>query len=90
MSRNLLALLAVVSLCLVGCADHVTLQQAVSHEKIGFLFGLWHGMVLPFAWFGSLFDDSIAVYAIYNNGGWYDFGFVIGVGGLAGGSRSRS
>lgn len=26
---------------------------------------------------------AIAVYAIYNNGGWYDFGFFLGVGGFS-------
>lgn len=50
---------------------------------MGFWYGLWHGMVLPFAWIGSLFSDSVSIYAIYNNGGWYDFGYFLGVGGLS-------
>lgn len=50
-------------------------------EPVGFWYGLWHGMTFPFSWIGSLFCDSISVYAIYNNGGWYDFGFALGVGG---------
>lgn len=27
----------------------------------------------------SLFVDDVAVYAVPNNGGWYDFGYFIGV-----------
>jgi len=43
---------------------------------------LWHGIVIPLTWIGSLFSENIAIYAINNNGGWYDFGFVFGVGGI--------
>jgi len=73
---------------LTGCADHVSFVVATPRELVGFWYGLWHGMLLPFSWIVSLFDDSVAVYAIYNNGGWYDFGFVLGIGTLGGGSRS--
>ena len=61
-----------------GCADSVTFQQAVSINPVGF----WHGIILPISWFVSLFSDNYAIYAIYNNGGWYDFGFVLGCGAL--------
>ena len=43
--------------------------------------------VFPFAWIGSLFDSTIAVYAVPNSGGWYDFGFFLGVTVLGGGSH---
>jgi hypothetical protein len=70
-------------LALAGCADNATFQQAALTSSVGFWYGLWHGIILPFAWLGSLFSDSIAIYAIYNNGGWYDFGFFMGVRGLS-------
>ena len=38
------------------------------------------------SWIGSLFDPKIAVYAVPNNGGWYDFGFFVGITVLGGGS----
>ncbi len=69
-------------LLLSGCADTVTFDQAAKMTEVGFWHGLWHGMILPFAWFFSLFNDSISIYAIYNNGGWYDFGFFMGIGSL--------
>ena len=77
----LLGLIAL--LLLTGCADEVSFEQAKFTDPVGFLYGLWHGIIFPFAWFVSLFSDSTAVYAIYNNGGWYDFGFFLGVGGLS-------
>ena len=43
----------------------------------------------PFAWIVSLFDSDVAIYAIYNNGGWYDFGFCSGAGILFHGSRQN-
>ena len=44
--------------------------------------------ILPFI--GSLFFDDIAMYAINNNGGWYDFGFVLGAGILTRGSSKST
>ncbi len=68
---------------LSGCADSMTFEAASIAEPVGFWYGLWHGIILPFAWIGSLFSSDIAIYAIYNNGGWYDGGFFLGVGGFS-------
>lgn len=54
----------------------------------GFWGGLWHGIIIPVTWIGSMFSDNVAIYAINNNGNWYDFGFAIGVGGIIFGSGS--
>ena len=70
----------VIVITLSGCADTVTFSMANNIQPVGFWHGLWHGMIAPIAWFVSLFSDSTAIYAIYNNGGWYDFGFMLGVG----------
>lgn len=70
-------------LLLSGCADSVNFQDAIDMEKVGFWHGLWHGICMPFAFIGSLFDESIAIYAIYNNGTWYDFGYFLGLGGFS-------
>lgn len=73
-------IMLVVIMLLSGCADSVSFQDASSIESVGFLHGLWHGLIAPFSFLISLFDDDVAVYAIYNNGSWYDFGFLFGVG----------
>jgi len=72
-------LVATILLLLTGCADAVTFEQAANMAPVGVWHGFWHGLIFGFAWFFSLFVDSISMYAIYNNGGWYDFGFFVGV-----------
>lgn len=49
-------------------------------EPVGLLYGLWHGLIAPITFIISLFTDSVSVYAVNNSGGWYDFGFLLGVG----------
>ena len=73
-------------LLLAACARQA--PDAVSHAATspGFRLGLWHGFVFPWAWIGSLFDPKIAVYAVPNDGAWYDFGFFVGITVLGGGS----
>ena len=86
MNRVLRTAAMLVLLGLAACARQA--PDAVSHaaEAPGFLLGLWHGFVFPWAWIGSLFDPHIAVYSVPNDGGWYDFGFFIGITVLGGGS----
>jgi hypothetical protein len=62
---------------LAGCANQAA--DAVAPAAPGFLFGLWHGFIFPVAWILSLFMDEVAVYAVPNNGGWYDFGYFLGI-----------
>jgi hypothetical protein len=67
-------------------------SAAVAPQAPGFLLGLWHGFIFPIAWIVSLFMGNVAVYAVPNNGGWYDFGYflgivVFGVGANKGGQR---
>jgi hypothetical protein len=77
-------------LILTGCADVTPIENCVVDEPAGFLWGLWHGLIAPVSFVGSLFLDDVAMYAVNNNGGWYDFGFVIGAGILFGGSGKAS
>jgi len=79
-----------VAFMLVGCADVTPIQECVVNEPDGFWSGLWHGIVSPIAFIGSLIYDDIAIYSVNNSGGWYDFGFVLGSGILFGGSSSGS
>jgi hypothetical protein len=75
-----------VILILSGCAEAIPISEDLIQGSYGFLGGLWHGIILPFSFIGSLFSDNIAIYAINNCGGWYDFGFVLGAGAIIGGS----
>ena len=73
---------------LSGCADSISFEAAQSTIEVGFWYGLWHGVILPISWIVSLFSENTAIYAIYNNGGWYDLGYFLGIGVLM--SRTKS
>ena len=71
-------LILFVMVLLAACA--ATQQtDAVAPTAPGFLLGLWHGFIFPVAWLISLFAPKVAVYAVPNNGGWYDFGYFLGI-----------
>ena len=55
-------------------------------EIAGFWMGLWHGLICPITFIISLFTDSVNFYEVYNTGGWYDFGFLLGASCSLGGS----
>lgn len=79
MNRTRLRTLATLALVatLSACAHQI--GSAVQPSAPGFLLGVWHGIIFPVAWFLSLFMPDVAVYAVPNNGGWYDFGYFIGI-----------
>jgi hypothetical protein len=84
-----LGLLALLALgLLAACA---TQPEAVSQPAgpPGFLLGLVHGFISPFALVAEIFTH-VRVYAYPNSGGWYDFGFVIGAAALFGGGGSQA
>jgi hypothetical protein len=70
-----------------GCATQSP-EQVLNPP--GFFKGLIHGFILLFSFIASLFTEY-KIYALPNAGGWYDFGFLLGVmiffGGGGAGSR---
>ncbi|MGC1647559.1 MAG: hypothetical protein WA741_17205 [Candidatus Sulfotelmatobacter sp.] len=42
-------------------------------------------MIAPFTFLISLFAEGVSIYETNNNGRWYEFGFMLGIGGCAGG-----
>ena len=80
-------------LFLAACvAGPNTLEDVPSEtgQSAGFFRGFWHGIIAPITFFLSLLTKNISMYEIYNTGGWYDFGFVLGAGILFGGSGSAA
>ncbi len=65
------------ALLLGGCAHQAA--SAIAPAAPGFLLGVWHGFIFPVAWVVSLFVPDVAVYAVPNDGGWYDFGYFVGI-----------
>ena len=86
MTRALLILAA--TLALTACAaTQSDAAVATAATTPGFWLGLWHGFIFPVAWIVSLFADKVAIYAVPNNGGWYDFGYFVGIVFLGVGAR---
>lgn len=76
-------------LSLSSCASTETVDACLQGHTYGFWGGFWHGLITPLSFIGSLIWDDVSVYAVNNNGGWYDFGFLFGVGGLGFGGGKK-
>ena len=72
-------LAALLPLLLLSACAATQGADAVAPAAPAFLYGLWHGFIFPVAWIVSLFVDNVAIYAVPNNGGWYDFGYFLGI-----------
>ena len=92
MKNNLKSLLPFILLLLLfsSCAEVANIEDCVTDEPYGFFFGVWHGVLAPVSFVLSVFMEDIAMYAVNNAGGWYDFGFVLGAGILFGGGGNAS
>jgi hypothetical protein len=69
----LIPLLLLLASCAAGNA------QFTAESLAGFWFGLWHGIISVLSMVIHLFNTDVTVYEINNTGGWYDFGFLMGV-----------
>ena len=96
--KTVLLFAGVTLLCvlLVGCAagPNQLTRTANAEGKVGnFWLGLWHGLIAPVTFVISLFSKAVTMYEVHNNGGWYNFGFLLGMiiilGGGGGGAARR-
>jgi hypothetical protein len=95
----LACLLLVVLFLAAGCAPHtneLVSPRGATAAAAGFWLGVWHGIIAPVTFVISLFTRSVEMYEVHNNGGWYNFGFLLGIsiilggGGAGGAARRRS
>ena len=82
-----IAIITLAALALAACVATESVN-AVQPNAPGFLLGVWHGFIFPVAFILSLFVDKIDVYAVPNNGHFYDFGYFVGICFLGVGARS--
>ena len=89
-------MISMMMLAISGCAAGPNELVNIPDEEgkvAGFWQGLWHGFISPFAFLISLFSDTVHIYESHNNGGWYNFGFLLGAsiifGGSGGGAARR-
>lgn len=88
-SLHLVLIVLFFAILLTSCAEVQHIEPCVVGRTYGFWGGLWHGIIAPFSFVISLFDSHVAVWAVNNNGNWYTFGFLLGIGSLGfGGSKA--
>ena len=78
----ILLLVVCVVFFVAGCAagpNPMVEKPAEVEKSAGFFHGLWHGFISFFTFIISLFTDRVNVYEVHNRGGWYDFGFILGI-----------
>ena len=95
-AASILIILGLALIMLAGCAPGVNeLAHSADAKGVvaGFWRGLWNGVIAPVTFIISLFSHKVQMYEVHNNGGWYDFGFILGMmiifGGGAGGAQAR-
>ena len=87
--------IALLLLILAGCAPGPNKLAGTADQEgkvAGFWLGLWQGFIAPFTFIISLFSDKVHLYEVHNNGGWYKFGYLLGlmiILGGGGGSAGR-
>jgi len=56
--------------------------QYTLDDPANFWSGVWHGMWAGVNFIRSLFNSEVGIYEINNNGGWYNFGYILSVGAI--------
>lgn len=85
---RILCLLVLVAILMSGCAAGTARFSA--EQPAGFWAGLWHGAISVVTLIIHIFNSGVSVYEINNIGGWYDFGFLLGVICIWGGGSKAS
>ena len=83
-----LGLVLLLSACAPGANPEVGTAVAGGGEPAGFWLGLWQGLIAPITFVVSLFNDQVGIYEVHNSGALYNFGYVLGLGFIVGGSSA--
>jgi hypothetical protein len=76
-------LMAILLVIMAGCAPgpNPAVNTPDEQGSIGGVWlGLWHGIIAPVTLIFSVFDASVHMYDVHNDGGWYNLGFLLGIG----------
>lgn len=82
-------LLLLLSACAPAANPEIGTAAVEGGDPAGFWLGLWQGLIAPVTFVISLFNDNVGIYEVHNSGAWYDFGYVLGLGMIVGGSNAR-
>ena len=91
--KNVLLVAMIAMLLLTNCAPGHNASEHIANSDgslAGFWLGLWHGLISPVTFVISLFNSKVNFYEVHNNGGWYNFGFILGMCIIFGGGSKAS
>lgn len=85
----LVLVLVLLSVLLTACGQPNPMKDVPDEygKVYGFWNGLWDGWTVEWAFIANLFGGHYGLYETHNNGGWYDFGYILGICVLLGGAR---
>lgn len=93
--KKFIPLMILAGLALVGAGiyiivNHIGMVTRTNYPATaaGFWNGLWHGLIVILAFIASWFDRNIILYQAYNNGFWYNLGYIIGLAIALGGAKN--
>jgi hypothetical protein len=99
--KKFIPLFVVIGLALVGAGIYIVVNEVgmatyntgPGVEPAGFLLGLWQGLIIWLSFISSWGNNTIALYSPFNNGVWYNLGYILGLcitlGGGAKASKNR-
>lgn len=88
-----IVIITIAAVLLASCAPGPNALRGTQDEKgkvAGFWKGIWHGIITPVTFVVSLFNKDVNIYESRNSGGWYNFGYVIGLSMVFGGGGRSS
>jgi len=91
--KKTLVVAVIAMFLLTNCAPGHNTSEHIANSGgsvAGFWLGLWHGLISPITFVISLFNSKVNFYEVHNNGAWYNFGFILGVCSIFGGSGKAS
>ena len=83
---QLFRLLILISFVLLLASCTAGDAQFTQDNPAEFWYGLWHGVISFISLIIHIFNENVVVYELNNTGNWYDFGFLLGVIFIWGGS----
>src|SRR5262249_43150430 len=90
---TLLVSVALLLSVLGGCAARANQSQDLPNDPravAGVWPGIWHGLIAPFMFVGSLFNSNPTVFEGHNKPARYHLGYRFGLASCGGGSGNRT
>ncbi len=99
--KKFIPLFVLIGLAVLAVAIYITVYHVgmptrnvdLSGAPANFWLGLWQGLIVCLSFIASWFDNNIVLYQVYNDGFWYNLGYIIAlfvsVGGGGGAFRAR-